>query len=308
MIDILMATYNGEKFIGEQIKSIVDQSYTDWTLLIHDDGSTDSTISIIEEYVKMYPEKIKFILDGVKTGGAKNNFYHLMKLSSAEYIMFADQDDIWEVDKVQLAYDVISKNEKKLGKEMPILCHSDLVVVDSKLKVINDSFFDMQKLDHCKNRFSDLLVQNNITGCTTIFNKALLDKCRTMPAEAIMHDWWLGLVASAFGVVCFMGGKKIRYRQHGNNTEGAKNLKSPIYLLKKVFNKKEISESLYKTYIQADVFYKEYMDELSEENAEIVEAYLSLSTDSKIERLKTIKKYGFMKSGLVRKISYLFFV
>ena len=308
MIDILMAVCNGEKFIKEQIDSIINQSYTDWKLIIHDDGSTDKTIKIIKMYIKKCPEKIFLVEDDIKTGGAKNNFYHLMKLSSADYIMFADQDDIWEEDKVELAYEEICKRENKFGKNTPILCHSDLIVVDSVLNVINDSFFDMQKLEGCKNSFSDLLIQNNITGCTMIINRSLLNKCKCMPEEAIMHDWWLGLIAAAFGKIGLISYKKIKYRQHGNNTEGAKNLKNPLYCLKKMFDKKGIIESLNIAYSQADAFYREYMDELSEQNADIIRAYLSMKNSKKIDKLRIIKKYRFMKSGFVRKISYLFFV
>ena len=262
MIDILMATYNGEKYIKEQLDSILKQSHNEWRLLIHDDGSTDNTVDLVREYATKYPEKIRFVEDNVRTGGAKNNFFHLMKLSEAEYIMLADQDDIWMPDKVALAYNAILQKETKYGVDMPIMCHSDLKVVDADLKLLDESFFAMQKLDSNKNGFKDILVQNNITGCTAIFNRALNMLCSSMPDEAIMHDWWLGLIASAFGKVFYMDDKAIQYRQHDNNTEGAKNLKSPKYLMKKLLNKQEITESIHKTYIQAEKFYEEYADKL----------------------------------------------
>ncbi len=308
MIDILMAVCNGERFIKEQIDSILNQTYSDWRLFIHDDGSVDKTMEIIQEYEEKYPEKIKVISDGIKTGGAKYNFYHLMKLSEAEYIMLADQDDIWGNEKIEKSYKAIKMQEKRYGKDTPVLCHSDLQVVDSRLNVMNESFFVMQKLDKRKNRFADILVQNNITGCTVIFNKKLNDLCCVMPDEAIMHDWWIGLVVAAFGKIYFMKEKDIKYRQHGNNTEGAKNLSSPKYLLKKICNKKQVTDALERTYNQAERFYGVYKEKLSAENREVLEAYLAIRRSTKIEKLRLLKKYGFMKSGLVRKISFILFV
>ena len=303
-----MAVCNGEKYIKEQIDSILNQTHQDWRLLIHDDGSTDNTVSIVREYMEKYPQKICLLADDVVTGGAKYNFFHLMKVADADYIMFSDQDDVWEKDKVLKSYEFINKREKELGKDVPILCHSDLKVVDSKLNIINDSFFDMQQLSKSKNGFNDLLVQNNITGCTVIMNKALKQLCKEMPDRAIMHDWWLGLLASSFGKIYHMEHKEILYRQHDNNTEGAKNLKSVKYLVKKLFNKREIYESLNKSYAQAAAFNQIYGSQLSKENKDILRGYLLMKRGSKFEKWSLMSKYGFMKSGMVRKISYIFFV
>ena len=308
MIDIIMAVCNGEKYIKEQIDSILNQTHQDWRLLIHDDGSIDNTVSIIDEYMEKYPQKICLLADGVVTGGAKYNFFHLMKEADADYIMFSDQDDVWEKDKVLKSYEFINKREKELGKDVPILCHSDLKVVDSKLNIINESFFDMQQLSKTKNHFNDLLVQNNITGCTVIMNKALKQLCKEMPDRAIMHDWWLGLLASSFGKIYHMEHKEILYRQHDNNTEGAKNLKSVKYLVKKLFNKREIYDSLNKSYAQAAAFNQIYGSQLSNENKDILRGYLLMKRASKFEKWSLMREYGFMKSGMVRKISYIFFV
>lgn len=308
MIDIIMATYNGEKFIKKQIDTIIAQSYTDWRLLIHDDGSTDATVSIVKKYVEEYPQKICLLADGVVTGGAKYNFFHLMKETDADYIMLADQDDVWGKDKISKSYEFIKEKEKELGEDVPVLCHSDLKVVDSKLNIINESFFDMQQLAKNKNSFNDLLVQNNITGCTVIMNKTLKQLCAEMPNEAIMHDWWIGLLAASFGKIYHMEHKEILYRQHDNNTEGAKNLKSAKYLMKKLFNKQEIYASLNNSYAQAEAFNRIYGDKLSEDNKDVLNAYLLMKTSNKIKKWKLMSKYGFMKSGLARKLSYIFFV
>ena len=117
---ILMATYNGEEFIREQINSILNQTYKNWKLIIHDDGSTDNTVDIIKEYTKKYPNKIILIEDNIKCNGAKENFSHLIKIAyknfNFDYILFSDQDDIWLPNKIEVSLSKIQEMENKFGK------------------------------------------------------------------------------------------------------------------------------------------------------------------------------------------------
>ena len=308
MIDILMAVYNGEKYLEEQLESIINQSFSKWQLIIHDDGSKDSSLAIIQKYEKKYPEKIKAIYDDMKFGSSKDNFVHLMKYSKADYVMFADQDDVWEKDKVKHSYMTIRKLETKMPAGLPILVHGDLEVVNEHLETVSASLFQMQKLDYKKSKFKDYLVQNNVTGCTIIINKILKELCCDMPKEAIMHDWWLALTASAFGCVYGINKSDIKYRQHENNVEGAKNLHSPVYLAKKVCNKKEIKETLWRTYSQAEAFFYMYKKKLDNNTKKMLLAYISLNKGTKLYKYKIILKYGFMKSGFIRKLGYLLYI
>lgn len=308
MIDILMAVYNGERYIRQQLDSIINQSYKNWRLIIRDDGSTDATMSIIGEYEKKYSEKIIIIDDSEKTGGAKNNFFKLIMAAESDYMMLADQDDVWGYNKVMNAYVYIKKAERVIGCEKPILCYGDLQVVDSDLKLINASMAAMQKLDMRKRQFKDYLVQNNVSGCTTIFNKKLKQLCTEMPKAAIMHDWWLALIASAFGKVCFMREVEILYRQHGDNTEGVKNLKSIKYMIRKFFDRKNVKKTLGLTYEQAECFLEKYGEQLDNKNMEIINSYISLKDVCKLKKYCILRKYGFMKSGLARKIGYILFI
>ena len=308
MIDILMATYNGEKYLRQQIDSILNQSFTDWRLIIRDDGSHDNTLSIINEYTENHKDKIILLSDNEKSCGAKYNFFCLIKNSLSEYVMLADQDDVWEKDKVKHAYDNIVKMEGQVPDYTPVLLYGDLKVTDSSLNIVSRSMFQMQKLDGSKNEFRDYLVQNNVTGCTVIFNSHLRKMCSLMPENAIMHDWWLALIAAAFGRTFYMKDNDILYRQHGNNTEGAKNLKSPVYLLKKLFNRSEVKATLINTYNQAEAFKEIFGKNLDEKNKEIIDAYISLKNSGKLKKYRIIKKYGFMKSGLARKLGYILYI
>lgn len=308
MVDILMAVYNGEAYLRPQIESIIGQSYTKWRLIIGDDGSDDGTVSIVREYIQKYPDKIVLLENSEEPQGAKYNFFRLIQYSTADYIMLADQDDVWKSDKVANSYEYIVKAERHIGVGRPVLCHGDLCVVDEKLSVVSSSMAAMQKLDLKKRQLRDYLLQNNVTGCTVIFNRRLRELCGIMPETAIMHDWWLALIASAFGRVCCMKGGDILYRQHGGNTEGAKNFSSILYSVRRLLDGGEIRISLEQTYRQAESFLEIYGQQLDVSQTELVRAYLSMERSGKCRKYAIMKKYGFMKSGLARKAGYIMFV
>lgn len=233
-IDILLATYNGGKYIDEQLDSILAQTYTEWYLIVHDDGSTDNTLDIIKYYQNLYPEKIQIINDGVRCGGAKENFAHLMRFSTAPYIMFCDQDDVWLPNKIECTFDKLLEIEKK-KPGIPILVHSDLMVVDEELNILSDSMFTSQRLPKQILSTNQLLVQNNITGCTVVINRQALLVSLPIPDVAIMHDWWIACkVLQNKGVIFFVDNALINYRQHSNNTVGSTDI-NYLYIMK-IFN------------------------------------------------------------------------
>lgn len=247
MISILMATYNGELYIEEQIQSILKQSYQNYQLIVHDDGSTDNTLNIIRKYADIYKDKIKIIDDGIKTGGPRNNFFHLMGFIDTPYIMFCDQDDIWLPDKIKNAYDKCKEIESRESSDLPVLVFSDLIVTDEKLNVISDSLFKMQKTnsEYAKN-INKLVYRNCITGCTVLFNKNALLVSKPFSNDALMHDWWLGLkVLQNNGVIGVVESTDILYRQHNENSVGAKE-----FTWKRIF-KKNIICNIYDKYKQA---------------------------------------------------------
>jgi len=221
VIEILMATYNGSKFIGDQIESLFVQTNQDWVLIIHDDGSIDNTLEKVKLFQVTYPNRIVIIEDGIVFGNAKDNFFHLIKSSSAQYIMFCDQDDVWLEDKVQITFNAMQNEEQKFPK-LPILIHTDLTIVDDQLNIIADSMFQFQRLPTEVNFLEQLLVRNNVTGCTMMINKTALECAQPISSKAMMHDWWIALkVTSHGGKIRFLDKPTILYRQHGNNGVGA---------------------------------------------------------------------------------------
>jgi glycosyltransferase involved in cell wall biosynthesis len=303
-IDILLATYNGGVFLEEQIQSLLSQSYTSWNLLIRDDGSSDQTVEIIKKYVKKYPEKIKFIQDTIQNSGPAGNFSILLQYSKSDYVMFCDQDDVWVSDKIENVYKKILRMENQFGKETPLLVHSDLFVTDKNLNIIAKSMFEFQNLNPLATNLNQLLVQNNVTGCTVIINKALVQKATPIPKEVIMHDWWLALVASALGEIGFINNSTIMYRQHSMNDTGAKSY-SLSYFLKRIRDFNHTQKLVLKNFAQAKLFYENYAEELPNEAANQVVSYLSLLNQPFYQKIKTISKYKFYKQGTLRNIGFL---
>lgn len=159
-ITILMATYNGEKYLSEQLDSILEQSYPNWRLLISDDCSTDGTPLLLLEYQRRFTDKITILPNECRFGSAKGNFLHLMKQSTPGYAMFCDQDDIWHRDKIEKTLEVMKQMETEATQDYPLLVFTDLCVVSADLQPIADSFMRFSGLDGNRTALHQLLIQN----------------------------------------------------------------------------------------------------------------------------------------------------
>lgn len=302
-IAILMATYNGEKFIEDQIKSILKQTCKNWELFIHDDGSTDGTKKIIKRYASRYPLKIH-LLTGKSNGNAKKNFFYLMENVDSQYLMFADQDDFWKKDKVSITYSEMLALEKDNAKDLPLLAFSDLRVVDHNLKTISPRMSHYEELKMDNIGFNRLMIQNIVTGCTVMVNK----KCKEMALKCtnrddiIMHDWWCALIASYFGKMGYIDEDLILYRQHSVNSVGAKNIHSISYVKNKLLKYKDQKKILIETEHQIETFVKSY-----HVNDDYIRIYSRLYELRKIKRILFLIKNNIWKSGILRNIGLLYF-
>lgn len=296
-IAILMATYNGEKYICQQIDSILSQTCKDWELYIHDDGSTDNTIAALESYVEKYPNKIHLI-DGKSTGGAKYNFFYLFGQVEAPYYMTCDQDDVWLDKKIELTYDKMLTIENKA--DVPCLVYTELRVVDSELNTIADTMSGYQSLDCHKRTINQFILQNSVTGCTMMINRALRDKMLhiTDIDNTIMHDWWAALVAAQFGKTAFIDEPTILYRQHGDNSLGALGINKLSYIVRRVWQKKQIQESMRLGRLQAREFAKTY--NLPADSLAV--RYAALEGKSRLVRQRFYKENDMYKTGTMRRL------
>lgn len=215
-IDVLLATYNGEKYLKEQIESILNQTYKNIHLIISDDCSTDGTYKILKRYEKHKNVTIYYQKNNL---GYIKNFEFLLEKVENELYMLSDQDDVWKKEKIE-------KSVEKLEKENLDLVFGDLEVVDENLKTIYKSFDQYMKIDKkIKKYIGDYRLQylyNCVTGCTVLSKKKYLSQILPLPKNSkyMVHDYWIGLVVALNGKVGYLETPYIKYRQHGKNQIG----------------------------------------------------------------------------------------
>lgn len=304
MVTVLLAVYNGEKYLKEQIDSILTQTVKNIKIVIRDDGSGDGSPLIIDDYCNKYPQIISK-LEGAPTGSAKQNFAKLLENCDSDYIMFCDQDDVWLPEKIEKTLAAMQKAEGD-GKT-PVLVHTDLKVVDHSLNVISPSFFEFQKLIQDDITLSKLLVQNYVTGCTVMINRALKEKCSNIPENCIMHDWWLALVAVLFGKLVCVQEPTMLYRQHESNQVGAKASYGIAFVKRKLATLDKVRENYNATYTQAKLLLDCYDGVLGEQQKEIIEIYCKIPRMNKFKKIRTMQKYGFKKCTRLRVVGQYFF-
>lgn len=307
MIDILMAVYNGEEFLEEQIGSVLAQEPDMWHLYICDDCSSDGSFRIASEYEKKYPRLVTAYRNDVPTGSACANFMGMLRRSKAEYVMFSDQDDVWLPQKVKLTMEKMRELEGKFP-DSPLLVHTELAVADRELNVTSPSFTRFQGLDPRCRSLNRLLCQNNITGCTLMMNRALAELIKDAPPEyMLMHDWWAGLAAAAFGHIGFVETPLIKYRQHEGNQLGAVNNRNVSGIVRFVKKSGEAKERIAMTYRQAERFFEYYRSALDKENAAVLETYTDIPRHFKLSRTARLVKHGFLKQNFLAAAGQIIF-
>ena len=307
MISILMDTYNGEKFLAEQLDSLMSQTIDDFTLWIRDDASTDSTWNILMDYTSRYPGKINLSRNEKNSGSAKHNFLDMMIDIRDDYIMLCDQDDVWLSDKIEITLAKMKKMEQQYPST-PVLVHTDLCVVDSLLNVVNPSFKWAMQSNFSRTALHQMLIQNTLTGCTAMYNRALAMLLDRKPEFCVMHDWWLQLVVSAFGKIGYLNERPILYRQHDRNEVGAKNVRTLSYKINRLRRSNEVREAIRVTYAQAESFLQIYRERMNEAQKNIVELYCTVPKKKKLFRWLTVCRLGAFKTSISRNVAYFLFI
>lgn len=306
-IDILLATYNGEKYLDQQIISIIEQQYSNWNLIIRDDGSTDSTLQILSKYVQSYPEKIQLLDDALGRLGPSGSFDKLLHCSTAPYVAFCDQDDVWLPDKLLLLKQRMLQTENIHGHEVPVLVHSDLEVVDDRADKLADSLWVYQKINPTKMQSLErLLVQNCVTGCATMANRSLVDCALPIPHSAIMHDWWFALLAVSLGKIENVDVATVKYRQHAGNDTGAKKWGIRFVLTAILKSRKQYRKNIQKRREQARALIES--GRLDAEQSEIVSRYIGLFAYNWLYRRMVVIRMGFYKYGFIRNIALMLWI
>ncbi len=221
VVEVLLATHNGGRFLEAQLDSLLAQTFTDFTVVVSDDASTDGTPNMLEQYARKHPGFLKILEPRENRLGACANFARLLDLTQADYVFFCDQDDIWLPEKMALTFERMQQIEANSATATPVLVHTDLMVVDENLAVLGRSFVRYAGIDPMRNKFENLLLGNIATGCTILINRSLLECARPIPKGALMFDFWLAQVAAGLGNIGFLDQATVLYRQHSKNLIGA---------------------------------------------------------------------------------------
>ena len=306
-LDILLAVFNGEKYIRQQIESIMNQSYQDFHLWIRDNHSEDGTLKVIQECMLQHPQKITLLKSPVNAG-IIGNFSALLEHAQADYILFSDADDVWLQEKISKTMEKMHALEICHGAHVPLLVHTDLKIVDAQLNTIHPSFWKYSHLrPSLPHTLPRQLIQNQITGCTVMINKALADLAQPIPKEALMHDWWLGLCIAAFGKLDIINEPTMLYRQHGKNDTGAKKYGFlPFFKRLLSRDRNELHQARVKNHQQATTFFTRYQDRLNQQQKNSIQGFLQYHHASFFKKGYLMVKWGIYRTGFLRNV--LFFL
>jgi hypothetical protein len=311
LVDILLAAHNGAPFLREQLDSIRRQTYSRWRLLIRDDGSTDNTPEIIKAYARRDPSRIRIISDHAGRLGPRGNFARLLELSTAPYVAFSDQDDVWLPNKIELTLQRMLTLEKRYGATTPLLVHTDRIVVDEALKVVHHSFWKYQYLlPHAGRSWKRQLVENAVAGSTALVNRPLRNLAIPIPLEAIMHDWWVALLATLFGRAEAVTEPTVLYRQHPSSHIGAKpwGLRFIAVKLAGIMRGVDAIALLRRCRSQAAALLVLHGDKLDPVTRRTVQQFAELDSMPAVQRRLFLLRNGIMKTGVLRNIGLLLLV
>jgi len=303
-----MATFNGEPYLAQQIDSLLEQTIQDFVLFINDDCSTDNTVQIARDYATKHPDKIFVSQSKANTGNAKHNFVEMMATHKNDYVMLCDQDDVWLPNKIETTLGKMKEMEQKHTITTPLLVHTDLTVVDQNLNVINPSYRQATSRKYGRTAINQVLILNNASGCTIMYNRALSDLLVDKPNFCEVHGWWLQIVAAYLGEIGHVDEPTILYRQHGKNSIGAKDTRTLTYKVRQLMNYSHIKNRINATYPQANSLLELYRSRLTSEQIELLESFISIPNMNKICRWITIWQNKLFMDGFSRSIAYFMFV
>ena len=287
-VNILMSTYNGQQFLAEQIRSIQEQSYTDWTLFIRDDGSSDNTKEILKDFE--HQDSRIHLIDNDKSDnlGVIKSFHKLVNHDRADYYFFSDQDDVWLPNKLELSL----KEAQNYLADLPLMVYMDLKVVNQDLEIMTESMVKSQS-HHANTELVQELTENTVTGGVAMINHALAEMWQETD-DILMHDWYLALLASAFGNLVFIDQPGELYRQHSDNVLGARTLSKRF----KKWIRPHILFAVYWDLIKNSQKQASHLLQmpLSQSNRELIEAFVTIMDKPMLERFRILRKYGLRKN------------
>lgn len=211
LVSVAMATYNGEKYLLEQLESIVSQTYENIELIIVDDCSSDNTREMLRSFNEKHKDKVRVYYNRSNLGLVKN-FEKALGYCSGDFIALCDQDDIWELNKIKRLVDEIGEYS---------LIYSDLSLIGSNGDVLSRSRTSDKRINnHSDISLRELILTNYVIGCSVLFKREILDSVLPIPSDAFLHDWWIAIIASKSNGIKYLHEQLTAYRQHSQNMYG----------------------------------------------------------------------------------------
>lgn len=299
-VNILMATYNGEKFLAQQIESIQKQTFKEWNLLIRDDGSSDKTCDIIRNFTSK-DSRIRFINENEHHNlGVIKSFFMLVNYEVADFYFFSDQDDVWLPEKLSVSLEAA----KHKASDVPLLVYTDLKVVNQELNILQDSMIRAQS-HHANTTLLPELTENTVTGGTMMINHALAEKWFT-PNDILMHDWFLALLAASLGEIIYLDLPTQLYRQHDNNVLGARTMDKRFKILregpKSIFTR--YWKLIHDSQKQASLIVDKYGDIMTANDLELIKCFIKIDKQPFMTRLRWLWKYGYSKNQFKHQVVF----
>ncbi|MEO0378623.1 MAG: glycosyltransferase family 2 protein [Pseudomonadota bacterium] len=304
-IEVLLATYNSADYLQDMLDSLAAQSFDDFHLVVSDDCSSDATVQIVASMSDRFRNPVEIIERQTPSGSASANFAALLAQSRGDYVFLCDHDDLWRPGKIQAALDQIRGAEDHSGVDTPILYHSDLEVIDAQGNTIHPSYWAFKKISADAGRnLPQALVHATVTGCAAAMNRAMVAQLGGIPNDAIMHDWWINLVAAATGQVICDPVAHIGYRIHGNNVSAPREI-SPLAALGQFDKLKRARMNFRRRYAQGRALRDHLDGRLSPEKQGQLERFAHIPGVPFGVRQLALVRGGFLWPGVWRNIVQL---
>jgi glycosyltransferase involved in cell wall biosynthesis len=303
--DILLASYNSARYGPALLESLLGQTDQSFRLLVRDDGSTDGSMDMLRAYQPRFEGRMEVIEDTTPTGSALGNFSILIDNADADYVLFADIDDVWLPTKVADTLSLLRNAELNAPPGTPIYAFTDVIPVDAALVPKGDSYWVMKKIDPAVGtRLNQSLVCPVMLGCASGVNRALINLGRPVPGIVTGHDWWLQLVAAAFGHVVYSPERTLLYRLHGANASAQMRVNFLDYLGGQNRIAK-VRRGMLRRREQAQALSDHFGDQLPREASKAVAQFVATGRQGFLKRRLTILEGGFLYADMPRNLAML---
>jgi glycosyltransferase involved in cell wall biosynthesis len=301
MIDIILASYNGSRYIGQQIDSILAQTCSEWRLLIRDDGSSDDTVRICQDYAFRHPERIRLLTDSRGRLHVTGNFSELLSQSQGDYVMFCDQDDVWLPRKIEKTLAAMRDLETEHGASAPALAHTDSQIVDENLQWIAPSLmrYCHRKPNPTLNR---LCMELPITGHTVMINRPLKELGGGIPEAFGSWDWWFPLVAVVFGHIRFVDEPLVLWRRHARTVTATRSHTLSSYLSRSLA---QYHKTVFISCQQCEIFYERFGPRLSPKHQAFFASVSRIRRSNWAMRRFLIIRHRLFKTGFLKTLGVL---